>query len=110
MTFDRRLARETAPFAVATLLGFAIIPLTSHVDWTGYAEASALMLAVAAMVVLAPWDRLPPMVRVVPSLLFLIAAALLRESSGVIAGVGALTLIPVFWIALHGSRGQLVVL
>jgi diguanylate cyclase (GGDEF)-like protein len=110
MTFDRRLARETAPFAVASLLGFAIIPLTSHVDWTGYAEASALMLAVAAMVVLAPWDRLPPMVRVVPSLLFLIAAALLRESSGVIAGVGALILIPVFWVALHGSRSQLIVL
>ncbi|HYI81240.1 MAG TPA: diguanylate cyclase [Thermoleophilaceae bacterium] len=110
MTIDRRLARETAPFAVATLLGFAVIPLTSHVEWTGYAEASALMLLVAGIVLLAPWDRLPPMVRVVPSLLFLLSAALLREASGVIAGVGALTLIPVFWVALHGSRSQLVVL
>jgi diguanylate cyclase (GGDEF)-like protein len=110
MTFDHRLAREATPFAVATLLGFAVIPLTSHVDWSGYAEASAAMLVVAGMVVLTPWDRLPPMVRVVPSLLFLVAAALLRESSGVVAGVGALTLIPVFWVALHGSRGQLVVL
>ncbi len=110
MTFDRRLAREIAPFAVATLLGFAVIPLTSQVDWSGYAEAAALMAAVAGMVVLTPWDKLPPMVRVVPSLLFLVAAALLRESSGVIAGVGALTLIPVFWVALYGSRNQLVVL
>jgi diguanylate cyclase (GGDEF)-like protein len=110
MTFDRRLAREIAPFAVATLLGFAVIPVTSQVDWSGYAEAVALMIAVVSMVVLTPWDKLPPMVRVVPSLLFLVAAALLRESSGVIAGVGALTLIPVFWVALYGSRSQLVVL
>jgi hypothetical protein len=110
MTIDRRLAREIAPFAAATLLGFAVIPLTSHVDWSGYTEASALMLVVAGMVILTPWNKLPPMVRVVPSLLFLVSAALLREASGVIAGVGALTLIPVFWVALHGSRGQLVVL
>ena len=110
MTFDRRLARETTPFGVATLLGFAVIPLTSHVDSTGYAAAAALMLVTAGMVLLTPWQRLPPMVRVVPSLLFLVSVALLREASGVIAGVGALTLIPVFWVALHGSRGQLVVL
>ncbi len=110
MTIDRRLARETTPFAVATLLGFTVIPLTSHVDWSGYAEALALMLVVAGMVLLAPWEKLPPMARVVPSLLFLVAVALLREASGVIAGVGALTLIPVFWVALHGSRAQLVVL
>jgi diguanylate cyclase (GGDEF)-like protein len=110
MTLDRRLARETTPFAVATLLGFAVIPLTSHVDWSGYAEASALMLVVAGMVLLTPWEKLPPMARVVPSLLFLVAVALLREASGVIAGVGALTLIPVFWVALHGSRAQLVAL
>jgi diguanylate cyclase (GGDEF)-like protein len=110
MTFDRRLAREIAPFAVATLLGFAVIPLTSHVDWSGYAEAAALMVVVAGMALFAPWDRLPPMTRVVPSLLFLLSAALLREASGVIAGVGALTLVPVFWLALHGSRGQLIVL
>ena len=110
MAIDRRLARETAPFAAATLLGFALIPLTSHVDWSGYLEASVLMIAVGCMVVLLPWEKLPPMARVVPSLLFLVAAGLLREASGVIAGVGALTLIPVFWVALHGSRGQLVVL
>jgi diguanylate cyclase (GGDEF)-like protein len=110
MTLDRRLARETTPFAVATLLGFALIPLTSHVDWSGYAEAAALMVVVAGMVLVAPWEKLPPMTRVVPSLLFLVAVALLREASGVIAGVGALTLIPVFWVALHGSRGQLTVL
>jgi len=110
MGIDRRLAREIAPFAAATSLGFALVPIGGRVDWSGYALASGLMLAVACGVVLVPWRRLPPMVRVVPSLLFLVALALLRDVSGVVMGVGALTLIPVFWVALHGSRGQLLVL
>ena len=50
MTFDRRLAREIAPFAAATLLGFAVIPVTSQVDWSGYAEAVVLMIAVVYVV------------------------------------------------------------
>ncbi|HEX2071490.1 MAG TPA: sensor domain-containing diguanylate cyclase [Thermoleophilaceae bacterium] len=110
MTLDRRLARETAPFAAATLLGFAIVPIGGLLDWGGYALASALMIAVGLSIVLVPWRRLPPLLRVVPSLLFLVAVALLRDVSGVVAGVGALTLIPVFWVALHGSRGQLMVI
>jgi diguanylate cyclase (GGDEF)-like protein len=110
VTFDRRLARETAPFAAATLLGFAIVPIGGRVDWSGYALAAALMIAVAGLVVFVPWRRVPPLLRVAPSLLFLVSLALLRDVSGVVAGVGALVLIPVFWVALHGSRGQLVVL
>jgi diguanylate cyclase (GGDEF)-like protein len=110
MTLDRRLARETAPFAAATLLGFAIVPIGGLVDWSGYALAAGLMIAVGCSVVLTPWRRLPPLLRVAPSLLFLVSLALLRDVSGVVAGVGALALIPVFWVALHGSRGQLLIL
>lgn len=110
MKLDRRVARETAPFATATLLGFAIVPIGGRVDWSGYVVASALMIAVGCLAVLVPWRRLPRMLGVVPSLLFLVSVALLRDVSGVVAGVGALTLIPVFWVALHGSRGQLLAL
>jgi diguanylate cyclase (GGDEF)-like protein len=110
MELDRRLAREVAPFAAATTLGFALVPIGGRVDWTGYALATALMLVVAGGVVFVPWHRLRPIARVVPSLLFLVAVALLREVSGVVAGVGVLTLIPVFWVALHGSRAQLLIL
>jgi diguanylate cyclase (GGDEF)-like protein len=60
--------------------------------------------------VFAPWRKLPRAFRVVPSLLFLISVALLRDASGdAAAGVGALALVPVFWMALHGSRAQLLV-
>ena len=41
----------------------------------------------------------------------LIAVALLRDAGGGSAsGVGALALLPVFWLALHGTRRQLVVI
>ncbi len=111
MEIDRRLARALAPFGAAALLGFALVPIANSVDWAGYGLAAALTVAIAGLALLVPWRRLPQMLRVVPSLLFLVAVALLREASGgAVAGVGALALLPVFWLALHGSRSQLVVL
>jgi diguanylate cyclase (GGDEF)-like protein len=111
MTLDRRLAREIAPFAAIALFGFAIVPIGNRVDWAGYGVAAATALLVAGLALLVPWQRLPAVLRVVPSLLFLVAVALLREASGgAVAGVGALALLPVFWLALHGTRGQLLIL
>lgn len=110
MRSDRRLARNLAPFGVVTVLGFAIVPIGNPIDWAMYALAAALMAAVACIALLAPWRKLPRPVQVIPSLLFLVAVALLRDASGVLAGVGVLTLVPVFWVALYGSRVQLLIL
>jgi diguanylate cyclase (GGDEF)-like protein len=111
MELDRRLARELAPFGAATLLGFAIVPIGNRVDWAEYALGAAVMAAIGCLAVFAPWRRLPRVAYVVPSLLFLIAVAVLRDASGgIAAGVGALALVPVFWLALHGTRGQLLIL
>jgi diguanylate cyclase (GGDEF)-like protein len=107
---DRKLARAAVPFAAATALGFALVPVGGRLDWGGYVLAAALMVAVGVAVVTVPWGRLPQMLHVAPSLAFLISLALLRDVSGVAMGVGALALIPVFWVALHGSRGQLLVI
>jgi diguanylate cyclase (GGDEF)-like protein len=110
MTLDRRLAREIAPFGALALLGFAIVPISNRVDWPEYGLAAALMAAIGGVAVLAPWRTLSAALRVVPSLLFLVAVAVLRDASGgAVAGVGALTLLPVFWLALHGSRGQFLI-
>jgi diguanylate cyclase (GGDEF)-like protein len=111
MELDRRLARQVAPFGAVALLGFALVPIHNPVEWTGYALAAALTVAVACMSVLAPWRRLPRVARIAPSLLFLVALALLRTAGGgAVAGVGALALLPVFWLALHGSRAELLVI
>ena len=110
MPLDRRLARDIAPFGATTALGFALVPIANRVDWTGYALAAALSVAVLVAALFAPWRRLPRALRIVPWLLFLLALALLRDAPGVaVAGIGALALLPVFWLALHGSRGELLV-
>jgi diguanylate cyclase (GGDEF)-like protein len=110
MRLNRRLVREFAPFAATALLGFVLVPIANRVDWTGYACAAALAVAIGCAAVTVPWQKLPPVVSVAPALLSLIAVALLRDASGgATAGVGTLALLPVFWVALHGTRAQLLV-
>jgi diguanylate cyclase (GGDEF)-like protein len=110
MKLDRRLVREFAPFAATALLGFVLVPIANRVDWTGYACAAALAVAIVCAAVTVPWQKLPPVVSVAPALLSLIAVALLRDASGgTAAGVGTLALLPVFWVSLHGTRAQLLV-
>jgi diguanylate cyclase (GGDEF)-like protein len=109
MTLDRRLARDIGPFAATTLLGFALVPVANQIDWMGYAAGATLVCVIGAAVVLAPWRRLPGWTRLAAALLYLASLALLRDASGTPAtGVGALTLVPVFWMALYGTRGQLL--
>jgi hypothetical protein len=110
MRLDRRLLREFAPFAATALLGFALVPISNRVDWTGYACAAALAIVIVGAAVTVPWRKLPRVVSVAPPLLSLIAVALLRDASGgTAAGVGTLALLPVFWVALHGARTQLLI-
>jgi diguanylate cyclase (GGDEF)-like protein len=110
MRFDRRIARQLAPFGAATLLGFAVVPIDNQVAWTPYGLAVALIAGPACATVLTPSSkvRVP---RIVPSLLFLVGLALLRDAGGgAAAGVGALGALPVFWLALHGTRGELLIM
>jgi diguanylate cyclase (GGDEF)-like protein len=96
------------PFAGATLLAFMLVPIGGNVKWPEYVIALALTLAVFAGVALTPWQRVPAAARLVPAAVFLGAAALLRDSGGgFTSGVATLALLPVFWVALHGSRASL---
>ena len=100
--------RELLPFAGATLLAFMLVPIGSHVKWPEYVMALALTLAVIVGTAQTPWQRVPPAARLVPPAVFLGAAALLRDSGGGFdSGVATLALLPVFWVALHGSRAGL---
>jgi diguanylate cyclase (GGDEF)-like protein len=92
------------------VLGFALVPIQNRVDWIAYLLAAALTVGLACVVVFAPSLKLPRAMRILPSLLFLVAVALLRDAGGgTVAGVGALAALPVFWLALHGNRGELLV-
>jgi diguanylate cyclase (GGDEF)-like protein len=100
--------RELVPFAGATLLAFVLVPIGSHVAWPEYVVALALTIAVVAATAVTPWQRVPAAARLVPPVVFLFAAALLRDAGGGFSsGVATLALLPVFWVALHGSRAGL---
>jgi hypothetical protein len=95
--------QRLAPFVAAAAPAYLVLPLTTSVGATSYSISVVLGLLVVAMAVAA---RTPP---VVPALTFLLSAALLRHAGGGNAsGVGVLALLPVFWLALHGTRRQLM--
>jgi diguanylate cyclase (GGDEF)-like protein len=99
------VARELAPFALATLVAFVLLPIGSAPDWPLYAAALVLMTAALAGTAFAP---LPAGARIVLPVAYLAGAALLRHSGGgTNTGVAILSLLPLFWIALHGTRLEL---
>ena len=98
-------ARSFAPFAATAALAWISVPVGTSIEWTQYSIATAMMV-LAVVVRLArrpaPTSRLSD---VVPSLTFLAALDLLRNSAGGIgAGVSVVAMVPVFYTALHSDR------
>jgi diguanylate cyclase (GGDEF)-like protein len=100
------------PFGFVAALGLALVPVPGQRYDTGlFLAACGLTALVAALALLAPWQRLSPALRVLPALLYLLSVALLRHSlGGAVGGVGTLVLLPVVWLALYGTGRQLLVL
>jgi diguanylate cyclase (GGDEF)-like protein len=93
------------------LLALVLLPLPDQVDRPAMA---LLAIALSALIVLSvrfvPWRRLPPYAEAVPPLAYFLVIALLRESQpGATSGYSALAMLPVFWLALYGTRGQLAI-
>jgi diguanylate cyclase (GGDEF)-like protein len=101
--------RRLSPFAVAALLPFPLVALPpGHWDAGLVLASAALTVLVGAAVVLLPWSRLPSFAAVLPGAAYLLAVALLREAGGGMqAGVAPLMVLPVIWLSLYGTRGQL---
>jgi diguanylate cyclase (GGDEF)-like protein len=93
------------------LLAVAVLPLPPAGDRPVVVLlAVALTALVVVTVVAAPWHRLPRFAEVVPALAYFVVIALLRESQGgADSGYSALALLPVFWLALYGTRTQLAI-
>lgn len=106
-----RLVARVAPFAITSCIAFLALPLPSYSYDAGLLMAAAFVQAgtfIAGMVLAS--ERLPMSLDILPPTLYLVVIALLRESQGGAAsGYEPLVLLPVFWLSLHGTRGQLVV-
>jgi diguanylate cyclase (GGDEF)-like protein len=98
------------PFLVGGVVAFAAAPLGPTETTTGFVEvliSAGLFAAITASALIAAWERLPRTLGALPTLAAFAAIALLRDAEGGPAsGYGPLVLLPVFWLALHGSRRE----
>ena len=103
------LLRRTAPFLAIALLAFAAVPLSSQpLNPPALISAAALLTLIAGAIVLVPWDRLPPYAASAPPIAyFLVVALLVQTAGGGPSGYVPLVLLPIFWLALYGTRSEL---
>ena len=105
------LLRRTAPFLVAMIVGFAAVRLPAEQrDDSVILTAGIVNIALVAMVVLLPWEKLPRTADLVPPLAYMVVVALLRDAlGGAASAYSTLLVLPVLWLAMYGSRAQLAV-
>ena len=108
--FERHgLLSRAAPFLGAMWLAVMIYPLPPHGNDSSALVAAALLNALILLgAMMIPWHRLPHFAQVVPPFAYFIVIALLREADGgAQSSYSVLSMLPVFWLALYGSRRQL---
>ncbi len=99
--------RILLPSLVAGFLPFVLLWLPPARWHSGLVVAAgALTLVIAVIGVRAPWERLPGWAPCVLAFAYLVVVALLRTAGGP-SGVAPMVLLPVFWLALSGTRRQL---
>jgi signal transduction histidine kinase len=105
------LLRRTAPFLAIALLAFAAVPISEQpLHSPALIAAAVLLVAIAVAVVFVPWGRLPPYATAVPPILYFVVVALLVQTAGGgPSGYVPLALLPIFWLALYGTRSELAI-
>jgi diguanylate cyclase (GGDEF)-like protein len=104
-------ALRLLPFAVPAVLAFVTIGLPPAGDWSGYglAAGAALFGLVVASIVLVPRGWLPAWAQAGPPLAYVLVVSVLRHAEGgATTGFYVLFLLPVFWLALYGTRAELI--
>jgi diguanylate cyclase (GGDEF)-like protein/PAS domain S-box-containing protein len=103
------VAWRIAPFVVAGILPFALVPVAglSFAD-TRVAIAAAMVPIVVASALLVPWQRFPAWPQAILPLSYFVILALLREAGGSTPSVfDPLLSIPVTWFAIYGTGREL---
>jgi diguanylate cyclase (GGDEF)-like protein len=101
--------RRLAPFAGATLLGLGLGLIGSRVDVAELGVSVVLTVALFALALIMPWPPVATWRRALPAFGYLLTIGILRDAAGGAgSGLSALMLLPIFWLALYGTRAQLV--
>ena len=103
--------REILPFAGAALLGLLVVLLPGPpTDWTLFAIGAGLTFVIGAVGFAAAGLRRGRALIVILPLAYFLAIALLRHSGTTgAAGFVPLIILPIVWLALFGSRVQLLI-
>lgn len=110
--FDRTgLLARAAPFLGAMCLGIVVFPLPpASSDSSALLGAAVLNALIIIGAIAAPWRRLPHFAQIVPPFAYFVVVALLRAADGGSQSpYSVLAMLPVFWLALYGTRRQLAV-
>ena len=100
--------KPAAPFAAAAFLALAVFPTMKGGDTTLLPIAGGLTVAIAVAALATPWAWLPPWAAAIPAFAYFPVVALLRDAQdGAHSPFAILVLLPVFWLALHGTPRQL---
>jgi diguanylate cyclase (GGDEF)-like protein len=108
--FDRAgLLARAAPFLGAMWLALMAFPLPPESETSPVLVAAVVLNALIILGAIAvPWRRLPHFAQIAPPFAYFIVIALLREADGgSLSAYAVLAMLPVFWLALYGSREQL---
>jgi len=103
------VAWRIAPFVVAGILPFALVPVAglSFAD-PRVAIAAAMVPIVVASALLVPWQRFPAWPQAILPLSYFVILALLREAGGSTPSIfDPLLSIPVTWFAIYGTGREL---
>lgn len=105
-------SRKAATFAVPAVAGYLVALVPSDASpQTEWMVAAGILLALSALVTaFFPWDRMPRFFRALPPIAYIGVIALMRMGTdGSTSAYILLLLLPLVWLALYGTRGQLLV-
>jgi diguanylate cyclase (GGDEF)-like protein len=103
------LLSRAAPFLGAMVLTIMVYPLPpqGH-DSTALLAAVVLNALILLGALVTPWRLLPHFAQIVPPFAYFVVIALLRKADGgALSSYSELAMLPVFWLALYGTRRQL---
>lgn len=103
-------AARLAPFIAVAAIGALSLAVP---PWPRAASLLALGIATTASVVVCavvlPWSRWPAQAQAIPPLMFYLGLVLMRAADGGAASdLASLAALPVVWLALYGTRGEML--
>jgi len=106
------LFRNVGPLVGAAFLGLLSLAISASDRTNGemLVQAATLTTLTITAMLIVPWHRLPPAVQVGPALSYVLVALWIRQGTGGPESIFAqLVLVPILWLAVFGSVGEVTV-